>query len=795
MSAVMPPNPDPLQSFDAGIHSMADDPAAKAREAAAVKGWLKKISDARDFDKASRKQYAIDRAYARGDKGNFDVSVPIAGVYIDILKSFLYARDPDLDVMPSPATNPPPMSAIMELARKQLMNDPNTAQVMMQVGQEASQAITAASLQAALGGPQHALEPTRAGNLPQTPLPNAAPPPVPGAPPGAGAMPPNPQQMVQAAQQGQLAAMIKTVAKQIIEPYKIRQMDAKQFGQTIETTVGQLWKLARLKDAMLGMLGAALTVGPGWLKAAWQERRGEDPIIRSRIKDIQDTLERIKAQQEDLDEGDTANEDEARAEIQRELEGLQAKVEVVIARGLALDYVASEDIQVSTDIQNLSQYRDASWIAQRIFMSADDARIAFPYIEDKLGSASSYYAVKPKDASEVRDTGLLASISDKDADSYSMGQNVGQMAGANPSVCAWEIWEKTSGTIITVMEGVDCYAKLPYTPQAPTRRFYPFFLLAFQFIDGERHPQSHVTRSMSLLDEYNRLRSNLSEHRRRCIPKMGFDSTVYTKDEIAKLEAGGIGEMIGIKPIKPGDPVGHALAQIAYPIIDKNLYDTSMVRADLEIVWGIQEALSASIHVAKTATEAEIQQTGTNSRTSGMRDRIDMVMTDLAEYSTETCLEMMTREDVAQISGPWSFWPENMSIDDMGSLVSVSIKAGSSGKPDTSAQQQAWSVTMPILRDSIMQIGQLRGSEPSDIADCLEELVAETLSRTGDRLDPERFLPTEPSGPAEGIDQLPNMTPNLSPPIQQQGFNPPPPPPQNLPLPVPHNGMINGHRV
>jgi hypothetical protein len=206
---------------------------------------------------------------------------------------------------------------------------------------------------------------------------------------------------------------------------------------------------------------------------------------------------------------------------------------------------------------------------------------------------------------------------------------------------------------------------------------------------------------------------------------------------------------------------------VAYAQIDPALYDTGVIRAELEMIWGIQEALSSSIRTAKTATEAEIQQTGTNSRTGYIRDNLDDMMGELAEYTAEIAIQKLDGQDAKDLAGPWAFWPEGMKIEDIGSLVSVDIRAGSSGKPDTTRQRQAWATVMPVLQNAILQVGQLRGSSPQDIADSIEALIEETLQRTGDRLDAARFLP-----PAPDSDDMPAQAPSAA------------PAPMNLPAPA-----------
>lgn len=761
--------------------AQATDPSYNEQECADVKVWLKRIKDARDFDEGARKQYVIDRRYARGDAGQFEVNIPIASTYVDILTSFLYARDPDLDILPSDSTNPPPMADIMEQARMRVEADPKAQAMMQQVGVLARTQAVAAEAQASTMAPQGVL-----GLLPKA----TQPPPI------------DPNVVGQQAAQAWVEQTVRQAAKQILAPYKKRQEDSKQLGKTLEIVIQRLWKRARLKAQADPAVRSTLTVGAGWLKASWQERMGRDPIIETQLNDLQDNLAKLKETQVEIADGGN-NTDALKAQYQQQIEGLNAKVEVIVARGLAIDYVDAEDVQVAPG-GTLAAYRDAPWIAHRTFMPKADAKAAYPDLGDKIDKAAVYYQDKPQDPTEVRDVGILASVSADDADKYKTGANMRSAGKGDGNVLIWELWNKDTDMVLTLMEGLDCYARPPFAPSPGTTRFYPFFQISMLRVDGERHPQSMISRTQALLDDLNRLYSNRAEHRRRSIPKIGFDATQYDEREIKKLEAGGRGEMIPLKGNRPGEPIKDALAPIAYAVIDQALYDDRPTRAMLEMAWGIQEALAASVRTAKTATEAEIQQTGTNARTSYMRDSIDSMMDDLALYTAEVALQKMKHDDAVQIAGPWAFWPEGITIDDLSILLTVAVKGGSSGKPDTTAQQQAWATTMPILQKAAMLVGQLRQSAPSDIADCVEELVSETLSRSGDRLDVSRFMPPVPSeqpGPmpiAPGA--APGGPPQMGAPMGAMGPGAEMPPPNMPPtqgganlVPVPHNGNINGH--
>ena len=735
----------------------APDPASAVtavQEEAASRQWLNRIAEARKFDEGARKQYALDRRHAkrRGGKNFFEIDVPVAASYIDVLKSYLYARDPDVDVLPSEATAPPPDDDLVRMAKQALAADPNTKMAIDQAAMAAFQESTGKKntiVQAVAPAAAKALDGGQVpSQLPQ--LPDI-----------------DPKKDAEAAARATMDKLIRAKVKELSQPYQQRRDDAKQFGSTLEIVINQMWKKARLKAKAKPMVGSSLTVAIGWIKATWQERTGIDPIIQSQINDLQDNLARLSATREALAEGE-GDPDALEADIKIQIQGLQAKVEVLVARGLAIDFVAAEDIQVAPECGPLWAYLDSPWIAHRTFKPTCEAKAMFPRIASKLNGAATYGQVKPADPNTPQDASSGSPVAANEADSYRPGNDSATKVGDGDSVCIWEVWDKDANTILTFVEGLNAYAREPYQPDPGTSRFYPFFQFAIGEVDGERHPESLPNRSAQLLDEYNRTRSAYVEHRRRVRPKTAFDASGLSAEDAQKIEAGGTQEMIGLKPQKPGTPVGQLLQPIAYAPIDAALYDNSQTRADLEMIWGIQEALSSSIRTPKTATEAEIQQAGTNARTGYMRDGLDQVMGELAEYTAEVAVQKLDRKDAIDLAGPWAFWPEGMSIEDLGALVTVDIRAGSSGKPDTTRQRQAWATVMPVLQNAIMQVGQLRGSNPQDVADSIEALIEETLQRTGDRLDAARFLPAspdpddQPQMPQMGSPQIPAPQPPQS---------------------------------
>jgi hypothetical protein len=712
------------------------DPAVYEKECADVRQWKKKIEEARKFDENARKRYAIDRSYARGDGGAYTVIVDIAQSYIDVLGSILFAKEPDLNISPAPSTEPPPQKELEKQAAKESADatQAKAQQLGAQIGPLVGQA-------AATGG------------LPQI------------------------MQQLQGLDPGKIAASVtsdvtpQAIAQQRAQPYQQRRADAKQIAATAELSVIHLWKQAGLKAKAKPLVKSALTVAIGWLKVTWQERTAgqDDPTMQAELDTLQERMAKVKALTAQMAEpGGSAQPDADAAELAQRIAGLQDSINAIARRGLAIDFVNAEDIQCSTDVMGLWAYLDCSWIAHRSLIPRPDGEAMFPDIDtDDWGKASLYYTKKPKDPTEKRDVGVIAAdnMTAEDADSFSKGGGSDAPTQGPGQILVWEIWSRSMGMIVTVIEGIECYARQPYKPDPTTTRFYSFFQYPIGVIDGERHPRSLISRSCTLIDEYCAARSAWKKVRSRGIPKMGFDSTLYEATEIKKLEGATEQEFVGLKPRKPGAPIRDAVVEIRHAQVDAALYDTGPIRAELETIWAVQEALSSSIHTAKTATEAEIQDKGTSARTGFTRDDLDDMFTDLARYTTEIAFQKLSRDDVVEIAGAWALWPEGITPDLLPALLNVEVKAGSSGKPNTSARQQAWATLMPIISNGITQIGALRGSTPAEIADCQEELIIETINRTGERVDAERFLPDPPAA-----GEQPPPPPGPPQPMDEQAF-------------------------
>lgn len=656
-----------------GVESV--DPASQA-EGKQVTTWAARVDEARTFDENARKQYAIDRAYLRGDNRGWDVAVPLIGCYSDTAVSFLYAKDPEVDVLLSERVDPPKEMPPPKPPKPEA--DPTLGIVLPAVALEAEKANEeyVAQLQPYLG---------------------------------------------------------------VMEERRKKKEDMRAFSRTLEIVISRMWKLAKMKRRAKRMVRSALGISIGWLKITWQERTAADPVTAQSIQDLQGQLATIQATMKEAQEPG-CDAEQLHLKVMDQMKALQARAEKVVARGLAIDFVAAEDITVSTEVDSVLEYVDSGWIDQRVFLKKEDAKARFKSVtEEEWAKATQFSRIKPpdafvKDAPVVSDD-LTEGLSADKADQYRSGGE-----GAD-CVCVHETWDKESGVIRVRVDGINRWVVPPAPPQFPTTRFYPFFALAFIEVDGERHPQSKTFRSYKLQNEYNSTRSAFRVHRQRSLPGVIFDKGQIPPDSITAITSSTQQEFTGIVTTDPTIPIANSFTQKPYAPIDPFLYDTAPIRADMETVWGIQEALQGTIQTAKTATEAEIQQSGTGSRVGGDRDTLDDVFTEAAQYTAELLIQALDAKTVREMVGEGAFWPEGLTIEDLDQLCVVQIRAGSSGRPNTSQQREAWAATAPVLQGIAMQVGQMRGASPEEMADTLEAFAEETINRSGDRIDKERFIP------------------------------------------------------
>lgn len=746
----------PAESMNAGIAAAVDQGVNQAtgeelgdevlKEQETVKKLWSEYSTARAFDRFARQRYSRDRRYASGTANpNWASDANIIGAYIDILVAFLYAKNPDVSVRPAARVAPPPQKALPAAPL------PGAPAPMM------------GGAPAAPVDPMAALTPPGAPPAPAAEDPMAAI--APAADPMAALAPPGvPPAMPVAAPAAQQSSGIEDE-------------DAKQFAETLQIVVSKQWKNANLKRVMKRVLRSSLSVGPGWFKAYMYSEEGRNPKLEKELKDARDNLERIQKAEEDLTGlSEDVDQDEAMEKLRLQIEAIQARKELMVKRGLCADYLRADDVQVSLDVSSLSDYRDADWISGDLYIEKDSAKARFPRLtDDDIKRATEYVqretgkdALKPLDGWQTISDGMPEGVFVRATENA--GQGSGSLVGKDKPVKFLkfvELWDHRDMHVKTMCDGVDRWAVEPFVPEYASSRFYPFFQLALFEVDGDRHPQSLSDRMWKLQDEYSQRRSSGRKTRERSIPGTVFNKGELDPDEAKRLEQSVELEMVGLQFTTTGIDVSKVIAAKPVPNIDPALFDTKDILYDMNVVSGVQEAQASGQSNADTATEADIQQSGFASRTNADRDTEEELLTELAQYTAELGVQCLTARDVQRLAGPFAFWPADMDVEDVLTLVEVEITAGTTGKPRAQADKETWATLLPLILDSIAQIRAAEAVGDTPMAETLKNVVRETLKRLDDRLTLESILV---SGPA------PLMAPGMpgAPPTSAPGGAGPP---------------------
>lgn len=607
----------PAGPLAAANQALAPVSAVNPGDAELVAQWQTRLRQGETHDENIRKRYAEDRKVARGES-DWLVDTNLVGAILEILGSFVYAKDPDFDVRVSESVNN-----------------------------------------------------TRAAKLSEA-------------------------------------------------------------TDTLRIVTSRVLRDAGLKRKAKRWVRSAMTVGAGWLKPALATRTHRDPVVQSEINSLQENLQRLAVLEANLAEGEVCDELAAKAEIEANLVALQAKLERQVATGLVLDFFAPDDVQVSPECGELVNYLESPWIAYRTYKSKTEAQAITGWSAEQMKSATVYLQRERKGRNSEALPGVVEWIKATDPSAET----------TDGFVCFREIWSRRDGVVYTLIEGVnDRWARDPFAPVTGSR-FYDGFLLGFHYIDGERHPQSDVHQLKSLQDEYGRTRSNFANHRMRSVPYNVWDAGEVDPKEMDKLNNAAALENIAIDFKGSGGPMQNRVMRMSATPIDPAQYSTQPITVDMEKVSGAQDAMQSGVAVEKTATEAQIQNTGFGARVGSRRDEIEDVLSELGLWTAQVLLQVLPEDVVVRIAGIDAVWPK-LTVDEVMEGFDIQVKAGSTGKPNLAADRAAWSTLLPLIEKMITVVGNFRMQGP--MMDWAAKPYVAMLTRTFELLgmpdDVEKYLP------------------------------------------------------
>jgi hypothetical protein len=514
--------------------------------------------------------------------------------------------------------------------------------------------------------------------------------------------------------------------------------DIKLFCSTLEKVTNRALEHAQLKNRAKSTVRAALTCSFGILKVMYQRNVHEDAYIQGRINDAQENLLQAEELERDLQDKDQANHHDAkRVELEELIRSLQEQSEVQSAEGLVIDRVLTENLLIDPSICEFWDYTDADWMCQVIPMKRSQAEALY---KKNLSNAKIY---QPRQSEPAHKKARRLASMQLDAGPVSDDQQIAVL----------EIWDRTTQRVYTMVEGATDWLREPYSPPRAGERWYPFFLLPYQVVDGQFVGPSLVDLTERLQDEHNEARDRFNQHRDLCIPGWVASADINEKT-IKKHSDSRFGEITIVDT--EGKPLNQVIIPRGHPKIDPIVYDTSAVRYDWEQVTGLQDAARSTVVRPKTATEANILQRALSGRVFEFKDQIEDWLQEIAQYSAQVLLQELTKEQVERYVGaPISKttmvdgqtittkektydWPE-LTKERIFEMVDLRIRAGTTGSPDGIEEKEGWLKVLPMITSLSIQMQNLqaRGMDYEHI----RSLLQETLLRYDDRIDSNQFIP------------------------------------------------------
>lgn len=513
-----------------------------------------------------------------------------------------------------------------------------------------------------------------------------------------------------------------------------------KFAETMQDALNVfLVKDAKLKARGKAAVRCSLTSTVGWGKVIYQIERRDDPLIKNRINDTQDNVDRINLLLEETKQagGECADHEAKIYELKQQITALQKQIEVVVSEGLVVDVLSPEDVIIlDSSCRDIDEFMQAPEIAHRIRMT--------------VGAFKTQFGKSPPTGAKKYLNDVETESKDADEDDY--------------IVNVYEVWSLKDLTVYTICEGANAYIRDPYQPEALGEQWYPFFGLQLRRVDGVVYPRSMTEQLIELQDEYNTRRTNAAEHRKKNIPvRLLNKASGITDAEVSNIVSRSITtDVIGVT-MDAGTPLQQQLASLPEIPYNPQMYDTTDILRDMETVGNTQDAARGAINKAKTATEAEIMAAGMQSRTSELLDIVEDWLSDIAIYSAQLLLQNMSAAIIKTRFGAEAVWPE-LDKRSLFNLVNINIRAGSTSKPNRMREREQWMQVMPLLQEGMEKAALYKEQGRPAMAKATIMLMDETLKRFDEKMDAKELMglseeadgqeePQEQTGPTPEMQQ------------------------------------------
>lgn len=424
-----------------------------------------------------------------------------------------------------------------------------------------------------------------------------------------------------------------------------------------------------------------------------------------------------------------------------------------IAERLVFDFPRATSIIPDWRCQSIEDFEGCHWVAEEYVMPLNEVN-AFFGTDISVGGDVSLY----QESGEPLQNRMMPGTTKESPE-----------LALKPLVALYQVYDMDTKSSFYVVKGWPAFVRRP-SPLTPcTRRFWPLFSLTFNAVEmepglrGSCFPPSDVQLMKSPQKERNRSRQAWRKHRRANAPRWLAAAGGLDADSKKRLMLAREHDVVEVNEVGGNSNLQQLVTAVPTQPMDPALYETASVENDILYAAGAQQADLGPAQADVTATVGSIAAQAQATETASEVDDIDEFLSDMAEAGGEMLLKECSYETVIRVVGN-PVWPTDNRRDYISQLY-LTVKSGSSGRPNKAIEMSNWQIAAPMLQQA--------GANPMF-------MVRETLKRLDDNVDPEDAFPLVPTGNN-----------------QQSAAAQPPGPPQQIgqgngaPGPMP-NGMMQG---
>lgn len=452
---------------------------------------------------------------------------------------------------------------------------------------------------------------------------------------------------------------------------------------------------AGFKAQLKALVRRARVCGVGYVTLGYQRLLEARPEITGRITDVSQQIAHIKTRIAQAARDEIGEDSAKLEELERSLNELQAAEQIIVREGPVHGYPRSTQVIIDPCVTHLKTLTGANWWVEEWDSTVEDIEATWNVnVRDQFKKYTPDSHARPK-------------WSDK------RGKAVKEDLAK-----VWKVQDKRSGLEFIICEGYCGYLKEPAAPDVKIERFFTLFPLVFNEIEDEDEqiPPSDVWDTRHTIREYNAARQGLSEHRKQSKPGTYGPTSALNEADLKKLANRSSGDHLEIGSLSPGDSLDDKLKAIPTVQIDPKIYDVEPLYGDMLRTVGASAANQATTR-GDTATETSIAEHSREVSDTSLVDDLDDLLSDLAKARGQLMLLELSRQTVEEIVGPGAVWPEMpQTREEIAKDLTLTIKAGSSGRPNKAAKLANMERGMPLLV-------QLGGVRPEPVAEEVLKLL------------------------------------------------------------------------